>query len=173
MAPLPAQYVRGQTFTSPDGWFSVTTPPGDWEWFEMREFDGDADPRWPDAAHPMVAWFIRNTASGEHFTLLENYDSSEGSIDETYMSAMETGSRNGLTQDQTMSNFSISRVSVPTDDSIRYSYRIQSKSGGDIYRFAYVTGAEHKVFLQTSSATATESKTYDRFVVSLRWLKTP
>lgn len=172
MAPLPAQYLKGHTFTSPDGWFTVTTPPGNWEWFEMREFDGDADPRWPTGAHSMVAWYIRNPETHEHFTLLESYDPLAGDIDETFINALETGTRNGLTKDETMSNFSIARVRVPTADSIRFSYRIHTKSG-DFYRFAYVDGAEHKVFLQTSSDTPVESKTYDRFVVSLRWLKTP
>jgi len=173
MAPLPAQYLKGHTFTSPDGWFTVTTPAGDWEWFEMRAFDGDADPRWPDGAHEMVGWYIRNQATHEHFTLLESYNPLGGEIDETFINAMETGTRNGLTKDETLSNFTIARVRIPTENSIRYAYHIHTKAGADIYRYAYVTGGQHKVFLQTSTDTPGEPKTYDRFVVSLRWLKMP
>jgi len=44
MAPLPAQYLQAAMFNSPDGWVSIHSPEGS-EWFEMRAFDGDADPR--------------------------------------------------------------------------------------------------------------------------------
>ncbi|HVR40263.1 MAG TPA: hypothetical protein VMU84_14300 [Thermoanaerobaculia bacterium] len=172
MAPLPSQYIKGHVFHSPDGWFTVETPAGDWEWFEMRQFDGDADPRWPDGAHPHVAWYIRNAASGEHFTLMETYDVLDGTIDQTFIAGIEIGTKRGLDKGETLTNFAIGPIRVPTDDSIRYAYKITRKTGS-VYRFAYVSGAQHKVYLQTTSDSPVETKTYKRFVVSFRWVKQP
>jgi hypothetical protein len=71
MTPLPPQYVRDGTFHSPDGWFEIHVPM-QYEWFEMRSFDGDADPRWP-AAHQSVAWLSRDLKTFEDLVLVESY----------------------------------------------------------------------------------------------------
>jgi hypothetical protein len=173
MAPLPAPYLKGTTFNSPDGWFKVDSPPGNWEWFEMRAFDGNADPRWPDPAHHTVGWYAHDTKSGESFVVLESYSPSAAPMDEEYMQGIRSGTLKSATAEEQMSDFTIERLSVPTEDTVRYTYKVVKKGGATIYRYAYATGRQRKVFIESFGETLKEPPLFTRAAVSLRWLKTP
>ncbi|HKO55707.1 MAG TPA: hypothetical protein VJ276_07490 [Thermoanaerobaculia bacterium] len=174
MAPLPAQYLQGKTFHSPDGWFTIEAPSADWEWFEMRAFDGEADPRWPDGAHGTVGWYLRDPKpGGRSFVVMESYSPLAAMMDDKYMSSLEIDTRKGLTPDEAMSNFHAVRINVPTEDSIRFWYEVRKTSGETLYRFAYATGWQHKVFILGFAPTPEEPRELKRTVVSLRWVQTP
>jgi hypothetical protein len=173
MAPLPARVLQGTSFISPDGWFKVDSPPGNWEWFEMRAFDGDADPRWPDPAHHTVGWYARDAKSGESFVVLESFSPSAAPMDEEYMKGIQSGTMKTATADERLSNFTIERLSVPTEDTVRYSYKVVKKGAAAIYRYAYATGRQRKVFIESFGDTPKEPPLFTRAAVSLRWLKAP
>lgn len=173
MAPLPAQYVKGRTFSSPDGWFKVDAPAARWEWFEMRKFDGDADPRWPDSVHQMVGWMVRDPENGDAFTVLESYNPFAKMMDDVFFRELEPQTRKGATPDEKISDFHAEWIGVPEEKSIRYWYKVEKKSGQTVYRFAYITGWQHKVFLQAFSDKPEEPRIFTRMVVSMRWLKQP
>src|SRR5437763_16841301 len=84
MTPLPAQSLRGSTFHAPDGWYTIEGPAG-WEWFEMRAFDGDADPRWPDAVRQTVAWMAQHPKTFDNVVVMETYGPADNEIDEGFM----------------------------------------------------------------------------------------
>ncbi|HYM59881.1 MAG TPA: hypothetical protein VEZ11_03195 [Thermoanaerobaculia bacterium] len=173
MAPLPAQYLKGGTFYSPDGWFQIGFQAGRWEWFEMRSFDGKADPRWPDAVNQTVAWYVREAKGDNTFVVMERYSPNAPPLDDAFMQGIESDTRKGASPGEILSNFSVERIGVPTEGSVRFSYRVVKKSGETLYRFAYVTGGEHRVWLQTHAKTAQEPRSFTRVVVSMRWLKEP
>ncbi len=173
MAPLPAQYLKERTFHSPDGWFAVDAPSDTWEWFEMRAFDGDADPRWPEASHNTVAWYARDSKGSEDCAIMESYYPSGPMINDSYADGLEDDVRKTISTDQTFSNFVVESIGIPVPSSLRYRYETRKKSGTVTYHFVYVTGWEHKVFLQTTSATPKEPPLFRRLVVSMRWLQSP
>src|SRR6201999_3559228 len=157
--------LSARAFNSPDGWFRLEAPRGNWQWFEMRAFDGDADPRWPDGAHQTVAWFVRSSGQLDHFVVMESYDPSAKLLDEDYRKELERGTMRSATPNETISDFRSEWIGVPTEKSIRYSYKVVKSTGGTketVYRFAHVTGWEHKVILQTSSATRDEPREFTR-----------
>jgi hypothetical protein len=170
MAPLPAQYMSEGTFNSPDGWFALHTPNGS-EWFEMRKFDGDADPRWPDGAHPSVAWFVRNPKMPGSLLVMERYSPGAPMLDASYLDGLEGDVRKAARADEPMSDFSAEVITTPVEG-IRYSYR-KKRSGTDRYEFWYVTGWEHKVFIQATAATREEPKWLRGVIQSFRWIKVP
>jgi hypothetical protein len=170
MAPLPAQYIHGNTFHSPDGWFSADALAG-WEWFEMRAFDGDADPRWPDGAHSSVAWYV-NDPKGGAVTVLESYGVSAPMIDKRYADGMEDDVRKAA-GDQPISDFFIEMIDFPEKDSIHYTYKQLLRSGKTAYCFRYVSGWEHKVFLMAEGPSREEPKALTRMARSFKWLKMP
>jgi len=170
MAPLAAQYLNEGTFNSPDGWFAMHTPNGS-EWFEMRKFDGDADPRWPDGAHQSVGWFVRGPKMPGSLLVMERYSPVGPVLDASYLNGLEADVRKAARPDEPISEFSAEVISTPMEG-IRYSYR-KKRGGRDGYEFWYVTGHEHKVFLQTSAAIREEPEWFRRVVQSFRWLKTP
>jgi hypothetical protein len=171
MAPLPAQYLQGPTFHAPDGWFKIDGPRG-WEWFEMRAFDGDADPRWPDAVHQTVAWMAQHPKTFDNVVVMETYTLSGKEIDDEYMEAFESQTRGAMDRDESLTDFSIQPLSVPTEKSAHYSYTVKKK-GKALYRHGYISGSEHKVFVFTSSETPAEPRWLTRMAVSLRWLNHP
>jgi hypothetical protein len=174
MAPLPSQYLHGKTFVSPDGWFTIDAPAADWEWFEMRAFDGKADPRWPDGAHGSVGWYLRDPKrAGESLAVMETYSPFANMIDEKYLDELEADTRKALAADEEMSDFHAVPINVPEEGSVRYWYRVKAKSGETRYRFAYATGWQHKVFILGFSSTPEEPRELKRAVVSLRWLQRP
>jgi hypothetical protein len=172
MAPLPGQYVKGHTFHSPDGWFTIEVPEG-WEWFEMRHFDGKADPRWPDAVNSPVAWMVREPKTFDDMTVMESYKPNGAVITEDYMRPWEEQMRKSTAADGTMTAFRIEPINIPAPQSAHYAYTLVKKNGKTIYRHGYMTGMEHKVFLSTTTDTPPEPKWFARAVVSLRWLKEP
>jgi len=52
-------------------------------------------------------------------------------------------------------------------------YLQKTEKGSARYRFWYVTGWEHKVFLYADSPTPTEPKWLTQMAQSFRWLKVP
>jgi len=170
MAPLPTQYLQASMFNSPDGWFSLHSPDGS-EWFEMRRFDGDADPRWPDDAHHVVAWYMRNPKM-HSLLVMERYAVGAPMLDADYIHDIEKGVRQAGEPGDTFSEFSAALITQPVEG-IRYSYRKTSRDGSISYRFWYATGWEHKVFMEASAPTNEEPKWLREIAQSFRWLKTP
>jgi len=171
MAPLPDQYLNNGTFSSPDGWFAVHTPDGS-EWFEMRKFDGDADPRWPDGAHDTVAWYVRGAKMSGTLLVMETYHPVGEPLSEPYAQGLEVGVRRALEADETISNFSYQIITTPVEG-IRYTYKKTKKDGSSKYLFWYVTGMEHKVFMEASAPANDEPKWLRGVVQSFRWIKMP
>lgn len=169
MAPLPAQYLQAGMFNSPDGWFSIHSPDGS-EWFEMRKFDGDADPRWPDGAHSSVAWYMRNPKMPGSVVVLEQYGAGAPMLDDAYLDDLE-GNIRKTHPGERISEFSAALITWPVEG-IRFSYK-KTEKGSAEYRFWYITGWEHKVFLYADSATPSEPKRLTQLAQSFRWLKMP
>jgi len=168
MAPLPAQYLHDGTFHSPDGWFEIHVPVR-YEWFEMRAFDGKADPRWPDAVNHTVAWLTRDPKTFEDLVVMESYTPGADVIDGAYAAAFESRTRETV-KPEVMSEYSAELLTISGEQSLHYRYKLTGKARTR-YRFGYITGMEHKVLLSTSEATPTEPKRLRQSIVSARWLK--
>ena len=170
MTPLPPQYVRDGTFHSPDGWFEIHVPMS-YEWFEMTKFDGDADPRWPDAQHT-VAWLSRDPKTFEDLVLAESYSPGANVIGEGFARTFEERTRKTVEPD-VMSDYSSKLLTISGEQSLYYQYKLVGKNHARPYpyRFGYVIGMEHKVMLSTSDTTAGEPKRLRQSVISIRWLK--
>jgi hypothetical protein len=169
MTPLPSQYLQNGTFHSPDGWFEIHVPMR-YEWFEMRAFDGKADPRWPDALNQSVGWLTRDPKTFDDLVLLEAYEPGGDVINGAYAKDFETRTRNAV-KPETMSEFSSELLTISGERSLHYRYRLDGKTRPALYRFGYVVGMEHKVILSTSDANSVEPKRLRQSVISLRWLK--
>jgi hypothetical protein len=172
MAPVAAQYLSGSTFLGPDGWFRIDGPQG-WQWFEMRAFDGDADPRWPDSVHGTVGWLVDDPMSFDSFVLLEIYTPGGAIIDDTFMQSFERVTRRHTSADGKLSDFRYELIPIPDKDSAHYSYTLVKKNGKTVYRHGFVTGMEHKLVLSTSTETPAEPRWFARVAVSIRWLHEP
>jgi hypothetical protein len=171
MAPLPAQYLHGGTFHSPDGWFEIHVP-ANWEWFEMRDFDGKADPRWPDALNDTVAWLSRDPKTFDDLVVMESYRPGGDIITESYASSFETITRKAV-EPETMTDYSSELLTISGERSLHYRYRLVRKNRPPIYGFGYITGMEHKLTLSTSDDKPQEPKRLWQIVVSIGWLKEP
>jgi hypothetical protein len=171
MAPLPAQYLREGTFRSPDGWFQIHVPPN-WEWFEMRNFDGDADPRWPDAINHTVGWLARDPKTLDDLAVMESYRPGGELITESFARSFENGASKAV-QPDTMSDYSSELLTISGERSLHYRYKISRKNRPPIYRFGYITGMEHKLTLSTSDDKPVEPKRLWQIAVSIGWLKSP
>lgn len=169
MAPLPPQYLHDGTFHSPDGWFEIHVPMR-YEWFEMRAFDGAADPRWPDAVNQTVGWLTRDPKTFDDLVLLETYEPGGNVINGAYGKDFEMRTR-ATVKPETMSEFSSEVLTISGEKSLHYRYRLEGKTRPPLYRFGYVVGMEHKVMLSTSDANSTEPKRLTQSVISIRWLK--
>jgi hypothetical protein len=171
MAPLPAQYLRGGTFHSPDGWFEIHVPTT-WEWFEMRAFNGKADPRWPDAVNQTVAWLARDPKTFDDLVVLETYTPGGAIITESFAGNFETQTRKAVAP-ETMSEYSSELLTISGNQSLHFRYRLAAKTGPPRYRFGYVTGMEHKLILSTSDDKPVEPKRLRQIATSIAWLKEP
>lgn len=171
-APLPAQYLKDGTFTSPDGWFAVHMPEGS-EWLEMRAFDGDADPRWPDDAHQSVAWYVRGPKTPGGVLVMERYVAvGAPELNASYVDGLEDDVRKALKPHESIADFSAEVVTWPVEG-VRYSYLKTWSDGTKRYEFWYVTGWQHKVSLHVSGPTNSEPKWFRGIVQSFRWIKMP
>jgi hypothetical protein len=170
MAPLPAQYLRGGTFHSPDGWFEIHVPMT-WEWFEMRAFDRKADPRWPDAVNQTVAWLTRDPKTFDDLIVLEMYTPGGAIITESFARNFEIQTRKAVAP-ETISEYSWELLTISGERSLHYWYRLRG-TGRLRYRFGYVTGMEHKLILSTSDDKPGEPKRLRQSVISIGWLKEP
>jgi hypothetical protein len=170
MTPLSPRYVREGTFHSPDDWFEIHVPMS-YEWFEMTKFDGDADPRWPDAQHS-VAWLSRDPKTFEDLVLMESYSPGANVIDEAFANRWEEHTRKAV-QPDLMSDYSSKVLTISGEQSLYYQYKLVEKNHTPRfpYRFGYVIGMEHRVMLSTSDTTPGEPKRLRHSVISLRWLK--
>jgi hypothetical protein len=171
MAPLPAQYLRAGTFHSPDGWFEIHVP-ANWEWFEMRDFDGRADPRWPDAINQTVAWLARDPKTFDDLVVMESYRPGGDIITEGFASSFEDITRKAV-EPETMSDYSSELLTISGERSLHYRYKLVRKNRSPLYRFGYITGMEHKLTLSTSDDKPEEPKRLRQIVVSIGWLKSP
>ncbi len=171
MAPLPAQYLHSGTFHSPDGWFEIHVPLN-WEWFEMRAFDGEADPRWPDAINQTVAWLARDPKTFDDLVVMESYRPGGEIITESYASSFESLTRKAV-EPETMTDYSSELLTIAGEQSLHYRYRLVRKNRPPIYRFGYITGMDHKLTLSTSDDKPQEPKRLWQIVVSIGWLKSP
>jgi hypothetical protein len=169
MAPLPAQYLHEGTFHSPDGWFEIHVPVH-YEWFEMRAFDGNADPRWPDAVNRTVAWLTRDPKTFDDLVVMEVYTPGADVIDDAYATAFEERTREAV-KPEVMSEFSAEVIMIGGERSLHYRYKVTSKTRPPIYRFGYAIGMVTKVMLATSDAKPTEPKRLIQSAISVRWLK--
>jgi hypothetical protein len=170
MAPLSARYLSGRTFHSPDGWFQIDVPAG-WEWFEMRAFDGAADPRWPDAVNQTVAWMVRDPKTFDDLVVIERYTPGGDVILKPYARSFEEQTRKVVEPD-TATEFTTELVTLAGERSLHYRYKLVRKNGAPaLYRFGYVSGMEHKVTLSTSDKLSVEPPWFTAAVHSLRWLK--
>ncbi len=170
-APLPAQYLRGGTFHSPDGWFEIHVPMN-WEWFEMRDFDGNADPRWPDAINHTVGWLARDPKTFDDLVVMESYRPGGAIITETLARSFENSTRKAV-EPETMSDYSSELLTISGERSLHYRYKLVRKNRPPLYRFGYITGMEHKLTLSTSDDKPEEPKRLWQIVGSLGWLKEP
>jgi hypothetical protein len=171
MAPLPAQYLRAGTFHSPDGWFVIHVPVN-WEWFEMRDFDGSADPRWPDAINHTVAWLTRDPKTFDDLVVMESYRPGADVITESFARSFESNTRKAVEPD-TMTDYSSELLTISGERSLHYRYKLVRKNRPPLYRFGYMTGMEHKLTLSTSDDKPQEPKRLRQIVVSIGWLKEP
>ena len=171
MAPLPAQYLRGGTFHSPDGWFQIHVPTN-WEWFEMRAFDGKADPRWPDAVNQTVAWLARDPKTFDDLVVMESYRPGGEIITESYAESFESVTRKAV-EPETMVDYSSELLTISGERSLHYRYKLVRKNRPPLYRFGYITGMEQKLTLSTSDDKPEEPKRLWQIVVSIGWLKEP
>ena len=171
MAPLPAQYLHGGTFHSPDDWFQIHVP-ANWEWFEMRAFDGKADPRWPDAVNQTVAWMARDPKTLDYVVVMETYKPGGDVITDAYAKGFETTTRKAV-EPETMAEFSSEPLSISGERSLHFRYKLVRKTAPPLYRFGYVTGMEHKVLISTSDEKPAEPKWFRQIAVSVGWLKMP
>jgi hypothetical protein len=169
MAPLPAQYLHDGTFHSPDGWFEIHVPMR-YEWFEMRAFDGKADPRWPDALNQTVAWLTRDPKTFDDLVVMESYTPGADVIGEAYARAFEERTREAV-KPEVMSDYSAELLTIGGERSLHYRYKLTGKTRPPIYRFGYVIGMVTKVTLSTSDAKPTEPKRLIQSAISVRWLK--
>ncbi|HEX3067641.1 MAG TPA: hypothetical protein VHX14_03625 [Thermoanaerobaculia bacterium] len=171
MAPLPAQYVHAGTFHSPDGWFEIHVP-ANWEWFEMRDFDGKADPRWPDTLNDTVAWLARDPKTFDDLVVMESYRPGGDVITESYASSFESITRKAV-EPETMTDYSSELLTISGERSLHYRYKLVRKNHAPTYRFGYITGMDHKLTLSTSDDKPQEPKRLWQIVVSIGWLKSP
>jgi hypothetical protein len=171
MAPLPAQDLRAGTFHSPDGWFRIHVPLN-WEWFEMRDFDGSADPRWPDAINHTVAWLARDPKTFDDLVVMESYRPDGDIITESFASSFESITRKAV-EPETMADYSSELLMISGERSLHYRYKLVRKNRPPLYRFGYITGLEHKLTLSTSDDKPQEPKRLWQIVVSIGWLKEP
>ncbi len=171
MAPLPVRYLSGRTFHSPDGWFQVEVPAG-WEWFEMRAFDGQADPRWPDAVNQTVAWMAQDPKTFDNVVVMETYRPGGDVITGAFVRDFETQTHKAVEPD-TMAELSTSLVTISGEKSFRYRYKLVRKTGTPLYRFGYVTGMDHKVYVSTSDKSPNEPQWFTQTALSLHWVKMP
>ncbi len=171
MAPLPSGYLRSGTFHSPDKWFQIDVP-ANWEWFEMRAFDGKADPRWPDAINQSVAWMARDPKIFDDVVVMETYMPGGDVIIGAYAKDFESRTRTAVAPD-VMSEFSSEPLTISGERSLHYRYKLTRKSGPPTYRFGYATGMEHKVFVSTSDKKPEEPAFLRRAALSVRWLQAP
>lgn|GEM_PF-1937632 len=169
MAPLPAQYLHDGTFHSPDGWFEIHVPMR-YEWFEMRTFDGKADPRWPDAVNDTVGWLTRDPKTFDDLVLMESYTPGADVISGAFAAAFERDTREAV-KPEVMSEYSAELLMIAGEQSLHYRYKLTGKTRAPLYRFGYITGMEHKVLLSTSDASSAEPKRLRQSVISIRWLK--
>jgi hypothetical protein len=169
MASLPAQYLHDGTFHSPDGWFEIHVPMR-YEWFEMRAFDGKADPRWPDAVNNTVVWLTRDPKTFDDLVVMESYTPGADVITGGYAKDFEVRTREAV-KPETMSEFSSELLTISGEQSLHYRYKLTGSTRPPIYRFGYVVGMEHKVLPSTSDANSTEPKRLIQSVISIRWLK--
>jgi len=91
-------------------------------------------------------------------------------LDSSYLDGLE-GNIRKTHPGETISEFSAELITQPVEG-IRYSYK-KSKNGTARYTFWYVTGWEHKVFLQAESLTPQEPKWLRQIAQSFRWIKMP
>lgn len=171
MAPLPARYLHGGTFHSPDKWFQIDLPPN-WEWFEMRAFDGKADPRWPDAINQAVAWMARDPKTLDDVVVMETYIPVGPIITRAYALDFERRTRKAVEPD-VMTEFSSELIMLAGERSLHYRYKLTRKNGPPLYRFGYATGMEHKLFVSTSDKKIEEPAFLRRAALSVRWLQVP
>ena len=171
MAPLPAAYLHGGTFHSPDKWFQIDLP-ANWEWFEMRAFDGKADPRWPDAINQFVAWMAREPKTLDDVVVMETYVPGGDVITKVYAMDFESRTRKAV-EPEVMSEFSSELIMLAGERSMHYRYKVTGKSGPPLYRFGYATGMEHKLFVSTSDKKPEEPAFLRRAALSVRWLQSP
>ena len=171
MAPLPAQYLHAGTFHSPDGWFVIHVPMT-WEWFEMRAFDGKADPRWPDAVNQTVAWLARDPKTFDDLVVMESYRPGGDVIMEGFARNFEGETRKAV-EPETVSDYRSELLMISGERSLHYRYKLVRKNRPPLYRFGYITGMEQKLTLSTSDDKPEEPKRLWQIVVSLRWLKEP
>jgi hypothetical protein len=171
MAPLPPQYLHGGRFHSADKWFQIDVPAG-WEWFEMRAFDGKADPRWPDAVNQSVAWMARDPKSLDDVVIMETYMPGGDIITGAYAADFESRTRKAV-QPDVMSEFTSEPLMISGERSFHYRYKVTGKNRAPLYRFGYATGMEHKVFVSTSDKNPEEPKWLRPIALSVRWLIEP
>jgi len=169
MAPLPPQYLHDGTFHSPDGWFEIHVPKR-YEWFEMRAFDGTADPRWPDAVNQTVGWLARDPKTFDDLVVLEMYTPGADVIGEAYARSFEERTRAAV-KPEVMSGYAAEVLTIGGERSLHYRYRLEGKTRPPLYRFGYIIGMEHKVALSTSDAKPAEPKRLLQSAISVRWLK--
>lgn len=148
--------AAGTGFHSPDGWFSITPPPG-WEWKEVR-----AD-----------VWVAQDPATGDNFGVLESYVPGADPVNSAFLQKYEADARHGVAPGDSLSDFKIALTAIPARPSVRFSYKITGKDGEVSYRFGYISGEQHKVTMITTSETATEPAWFADAARSLRWLKAP
>jgi hypothetical protein len=146
--------------------------PANWEWFEMRAFDGSADPRWPDAINQTVAWLARDPKTFDDLVVMESYRPGGDIITESFASSFESITRKAV-EPETMSDYSSELLTISGERSLHYRYKLLRKNRSPLYRFGYITGMEHKLTLSTSDDKPEEPKRLRQIVVSIGWLKSP
>ena len=139
----------------------------------MRKFDGDADPRWPDGAHDSVGWYVRVPKVSATMIFMERYNPIGATeLNASYLDGLEGDVQKVAKDGDKISEFFAEEITTPLEG-IHYSFRRTRRDGTATYEFWYVTGWQHKVFMQTTSPTRGEPKWFRGVAQSLQWLKSP
>ena len=103
---------------------------------------------------------------------MERYAVDAPDLNAHYLDGLEGQLQKAMDPEVTLSDFSAELITSPVEG-VRYSFMKTRAGKTPFYEFWYVTGGEHKVFIQTTASTHVEPKWLKGIVQSFRWLKMP
>src|SRR5258708_35917447 len=93
----------------------------------MRDFDGKADPRWPDAINHTVGWLARDPKTFNDLVVMESYRPGGASITETLGRSFEGSTRKAV-EPETKVDVSPERLTLSRARAVHHPYRPRRKN---------------------------------------------